>query len=266
MPYLVEAELLENRALPQNNALLFFHAPQIASESLPGQFVMAAPQSQQVVPSPLLKRALAIYSAGDPSPSSLSLLIKVVGEGTARLAVMNPGEKADLIGPLGNGFDLTAAEGKSNLLIVGGVGIASVYLLASELRRRGEQVTLVYGARTAADLIVLDDFRSLGIEAVLCTNDGSTGFRGYVTEGLEDHLRRSPERGLNFYACGPEPMLKAVATLACRLDVPCQVSVEARMACGFGVCLGCSVQTRDAYRLACCDGPVFQASELVWED
>jgi len=263
MPHLVGATLLDNRDLGRNNFLLSFEAVQISAEARPGHFVMAAPESRQVVPSPLLKRALAIYSTGD---SQISVLVKVIGEGTARLASMNPGQRADIIGPLGNGFDLEAGKGRVNMLVAGGVGIASVHLLARELRRRGEDVILLYGGRTAADLVLQDDFRELGVLAFVTTDDGAAGVRGFVTAALQEQLKVYSSESLNMYACGPEPMLREVSRIACSRGIPCQVSVEARMACGFGVCLGCSVRTRASYRLACTHGPVFQASEIVWDE
>jgi dihydroorotate dehydrogenase electron transfer subunit len=231
---------------------------------LPGQFIMAAPKTQQVVPSPLLKRALAVYSVKDGIEAAV--LVKAIGEGTARLALMRPGHRADLIGPLGNGFDLEAGRGTTNLLVAGGVGIASVFLLAEQLTLRGEEVHLLYGGRTAEDLVMLEDFEALGIPAAVATDDGSAGFKGFVTEALREHMKAFRTEELYLYACGPEPMLKAVATLSCTEGIRCQVSVEARMACGFGVCLGCSVNTRQGYRLACSDGPVFEAAELVWDE
>jgi len=262
MPHALQAELIQNRPLPQDNYLLTFRAPEICRETLPGQFVMAAPKTHQVVPSPLLKRALAVYSIHGVD---IAILVKAMGEGTLRLALMQPGQCANLIGPLGNGFDLTAGRGKTNFLVVGGVGIASVYLLAEELRQQGDEVHLLDGARTAADLVMLEDFQSLDLPLFIATDDGSAGFRGFITAGLGDYMRACGSSNLNFYTCGPEPMLRAVSAFACAQGIPCQVSVEARMACGFGVCLGCSVMTRDGYRLACSDGPVFEAGELVWD-
>ncbi len=262
MPHALQAELIQNRWLPQDNYLLTFRAPEISRETLPGQFVMAAPKTHQVVPSPLLKRALAVYSIDG---QDLAILVKAIGEGTLRLGLMQPGQQANLIGPLGNGFDLTAGRAKTNFLIVGGVGIASVYLLAQRLKQQGDEVHLLYGARTAADLVMLEDFRSLDIPLFVATDDGSAGFKGFITAGLGDYLKAFHTSDLNLYTCGPEPMLRAVSVFACAQRIPCQVSVEARMACGFGVCLGCSVLTRDGNRLACSDGPVFEASELVWD-
>jgi len=262
MPHALQAELIQNRRLPHDNCLLTFRAPEIARETLPGQFVMAAPKTHQVVPNPLLKRALAVYSL---DRGYLAVLVKAIGEGTLRLALMQPGHQANLIGPLGNGFDLTAARGKTNYLIVGGVGIASVYLLAQKLKQQGDEVHLLYGARTAADLVMIEDFQAMGLPLFIATDDGSSGFKGFITAGLGDYMKSSGSSNFNFYTCGPEPMLRAVSALACAQGIPCQVSVEARMACGFGVCLGCSVSTHDGNRLACSDGPVFEARELIWD-
>jgi dihydroorotate dehydrogenase electron transfer subunit len=211
---------------------------------------------------------MAIYKVeSDPSEESrLALLIKVVGDGTRRLAGVKLGDAIDLIGPLGNGFDLERAKGKINFLVVGGTGIASVYLLAKHLSRYGESVHLVYGGRNADALVGLDDFRRLEIPIVTVTEDASLGFRGLVTDGFLYYLDRFPVSQANIYTCGPNPMMQTVTEIAARHRIPCQISVESKMACGFGVCLGCTVKTTGSYRLACTDGPVFDASEFVWEN
>lgn len=268
MLHCVEAEVVENEQLGGPNHLLTFRSFDIASQSRPGQFLMVSPTSSQVVPSPLLKRPLAVYSVSSErgTTSLFALLIKIVGEGTARLAFLKVGQTANLIGPLGNGFDVDAAAGRTAFLIAGGVGIASCYLLAKELRKRGNEVHLLYGGRTSQDLILVEDFLDLGVELFLTTDDGSMGYPGRVSTGLEDYMQDYDAGELYFYACGPEPMLQAVAGVAANSGIPCQISVEARMACGFGVCLGCTVKTSHGHRLACTDGPVFMASEFVWEE
>ncbi len=268
MLHCVEAELIKNDRLSGPNYLLTFRSSDIASQTRPGQFLMAAPTTSQIVPNPLLKRALAIYSVSSErgTLSLFTLLIKTIGEGTARLSSLKVGETANMIGPLGNGFDVGAAAGRTAFLIAGGVGIASCYLLAKELRKRGHEVHLLYGGRTAEDLILLEDFLDLGVELFLTTDDGSVGYPGRVSGGLEEYMQDYDPETLYFYACGPEPMLQAVAGMAGSSGVPCQISVEARMACGFGVCLGCTVKTTGGHRLACTDGPVFKASEFIWEE
>jgi dihydroorotate dehydrogenase electron transfer subunit len=248
-------------------SILHVEASPIANAASPGQFVMAAPHVGDSLPTPLLKRALAIYQVSSPAdgPAEMTLLLKVVGEGTRRLSLVRPGEELDLVGPLGVGFDLARAAGRINLIVAGGTGIASVYLLAERLVRSGEEVRLIYGGRTREDLVGLDDFHRLQVEVIPATEDGSLGHPGLVTGALGACLSELPARLVNLYACGPNRMMQVVTELALPLGIPCQVSVEMKMACGFGVCLGCTVKTRTGYRLACTHGPVFDAEGFVWE-
>ncbi len=259
---------MENLRFPQHNYIVAVRAPEIAERTLPGQFVMAAEVGEQTLPYPLLKRALAVYSVWkeEGRKSVITLLLKAIGDGTRRLAALQPGDSVSLIGPLGNGFDSSSAHGKISFLVAGGVGIASVYLLAEDLKQKGQEVHLIYGGRTDQDLVGLKDFQDLNIAVFLTTNDGSAGFKGLITDGLKAYLQKFPSQDLMFYTCGPNAMMKAVSELAAASGIPCQVSVEAKMACGFGVCLGCSVKTIHSYRLACCYGPVFRAEEIVWEE
>ncbi len=268
MAHLLKAQVIENLRLPRRNYLLAVRAPEIAQATLPGQFVMAAKLEEHPLPYPLLKRALAVYSIRKEKGRKgvITLLLKVVGQGTRRLASLLPNDSLSLIGPLGNGFDLTLATGTAHVLIAGGIGIASMYLLAEQLTKRREQVRLIYGGRTAEDLVGLEDFQRLGIPVFVTTDDGSRGFKGLITQGLEEQLQHFSKDRMSFFCCGSNTMMQAVSAFATRYTIPCQVSVEARMACGFGVCLGCSVKTINSYRLACRDGPVFNSSEFLWEE
>jgi dihydroorotate dehydrogenase electron transfer subunit len=268
MTYVLEAPVLANRRLEGHSYLLSIRAPEIAEKVQPGQFIMAAEVTSQSLPYPLLKRALAVYSVLEEEGrrNILTMLLKVVGTGTRRLATLEPGDSVSLIGPLGNGFDQDLARGKISVIIAGGVGIASFYLLAQHLLAQGEEVHLVYGGRTAKDLAVLEDFQRLRLPIFVTTEDGSLGFQGMITCGLEKYLQPLPKERLVFYTCGPNPMMKAVSQLAIGAGIPCQISVEARMACGFGVCLGCTVKTAHSYKLACRNGPIFNASDFVWEE
>ncbi|UCF38509.1 MAG: dihydroorotate dehydrogenase electron transfer subunit [Acidobacteriota bacterium] len=265
--YSVEAVILESRKFAHGSCILKLRAPLIAREATPGQFLMAAQAEESAIPSPLLKRALAIFTVEteEKDQSLITLLIKTVGRGTRKLVELQPGQTLNLIGPLGNGFDLTRANGKITLLVVGGTGIASVQLLASALARRGEEVELIYGGRSAEDLVGLAEFEHLGIPITTSTEDGSQGVKGLVTEALLQRIEQLPVEHLNLYTCGPNPMMEAVGTIAEQHRIPCQISVEVKMGCGFGVCLGCTVKTSEGYRLACTHGPVFDASEFVWE-
>ena len=268
MVHTLEAPVIKNLRLPKHNYLLLIRAPEIAREVLPGQFVMAAAVEDESLHYPLLKRALAVYSVRREAnrDSIITLLLKVIGVGTRHLASLQPGDTINLIGPLGKSFDVSRAEGKINLLVAGGIGIASFYLLAERLLEKGEEVHLIYGGRSAEDLVGLDDFRRLDLPVATTTEAGDLGTKGLVTEVLKTHLERFQNDHLVIYTCGPNRMMQAVSGLANGLNIPCQISIEAKMACGFGVCLGCSVKTTHSYRLACKEGPVFEASEFVWEE
>lgn len=268
MTYVVEAPVVEKLAFPGRHYLLAIEVPEIAEKILPGQFVMAGEATTDTIPSPLLKRALAVYSLRELGgrKSIITLLLKIVGGGTRQLASLEPGDPVSLIGPLGNGFDLSAARGRANFLLAGGIGIASFYLLAEQLTKSGEEVHLVFGGRSASNLVGLEDFQQLQIPVFVTTEDGSLGFKGLITDGLRQYLKGLARERLMFFTCGPNSMMQAVSAMARRLNIPCQLSVEARMACGFGVCLGCSVKTISSYRLTCRQGPVFDANEIVWEE
>lgn len=201
---------------------------------------------------PLLRRPLSIH---DCRGDILSLLIRSAGRGTARLTKLGPDDSLDLFGPLGRGFpDPTGPA----LIIGGGIGIAPLLFLA---RSRSVQSTAVrLGAPTADQLLAVTDFQALGLEPGLFTDDGSAGTKGLVTTGLEDELARTKATVL---ACGPEPMLRAVAGAADRAGAAAYLSLEARMACGVGACLGCVVEAADGSRpRVCADGPVFEAGRI----
>jgi dihydroorotate dehydrogenase electron transfer subunit len=167
-----------------------------------------------------------------------------------------------MVGPLGTPFELPAPGGRA-ILVGGGTGIASLYELAAQARVRGP-VAVLLGARRAGDLMGGTDFESLGIELEVATEDGSRGRRGLVTELLEDALRDARGPAL-IYACGPTPMMRRAAEIAAARGVPCRVSLENRMACGFGVCLGCAVPRADGtIALVCRDGPIFDAAAVGW--
>ena len=262
----IEGKVRARESLGRDNFLLTVDAPAMAPLILPGQFVMAAAGEPYSQPFPLLRRAMALFSIEGSNRDLVTLLLKIVGDGTRKLAGMKEGDSIHLVGPLGCGFDCELARGRRALIVAGGIGIASVYLLAEQLVRQGTDVHLIYGGRTAADLVCLDYFEALPISLLLTTEDGSRGLAGRVTGSLAKYLPGlSPENNV-VYACGPNPMMKAVSSQVVHLGVPCQVSVETKMACGFGVCLGCSVKVQDRYCLACTHGPVFEAAGFQWEE
>ena len=194
-------------------------------------------------------------SVSDWSDDSLTLIYKTVGKGTEQMSRMLPGESLNILTGLGNGYTLSRA-GDHPLLIGGGVGVPPLYGLAKSLRKQGKPVTAVLGFNTGADVFAETDFRDLGCNTILATADGSLGWKGFVTDVL-------PEKYSYYYACGPLPMLKAVYR-ACLSDG--EFSLEERMGCGFGACMGCSIQTHSGPRRVCREGPVFRKEELPWND
>jgi len=240
---------------------LTLRAPEIAANARPGQFVMV-----QTSPGydPLLRRPLSIHQT--IGHDQVQLLYKVVGKGTRLLATMTAGQQLNLTGPLGHGFELAAS--KAICLVGGGMGIAPLYFLAREILRNTcpPKCVVLLGARTAAELGPLPgNFMDLGVTTHLATDDGSLGHHGFVAELLLQHL--DPELKWTVCACGPHPMMKAVAGQCRKQGWECQVSLEATMACGIGACLGCAVPQAELsgpYLHVCKDGPVFKAEEVAW--
>ncbi len=236
--------------------------------SAPGQFAMLSPGPLGAAErfDPLLPRPMAVYRARpEAGGAELEILYKVSGRGTRLLAGTQAGEKVRVVGPLGVGFPLPEA-GQRALLVGGGTGIASLYELAAAARSRGPVVVLL-GARAAGDLMGREDFVALGIELRIATEDGSEGWSGRVTELLEHALAEPGADGDLVYACGPTPMMRRAAEVAVALGRRCIVSLENRMACGFGVCLGCAVpRPEGGFALVCRDGPVLDAAAVRWEE
>jgi dihydroorotate dehydrogenase electron transfer subunit len=202
---------------------------------------------------------MAIYrDRGD----AVEILYKVSGRGTQLLAEARPGARVRMVGPLGTPFPLPAA-GQASWLVGGGTGIASLYELAAQARERGP-VHVLLGARSAGDLMGADDFAALGVDLRVATEDGSRGERGVATALLESALAGGGRDGA-VYACGPTPMMRRAAEIAAARGRACLVSLENRMACGFGVCLGCAVPRADGtIALVCRDGPVFAGDAVGW--
>jgi dihydroorotate dehydrogenase electron transfer subunit len=268
MPQDLPAAVARNLDLGHGHFLLEFFAPQAAAEMVPGQFFMIGIPGAEV----LLRRPFSVCGLpgtfADAPEGSVQVLYKVVGRGTALLSSLRPGAPLTALGPLGRGFDLEVASGVRPLLVAGGIGSAPFPALAAGLAARGTRPALVYGARSAGDLPLLDWFRERCDAVTVATEDGSLGRRGLVTEPLEDLLAGAG--ATRIYGCGPSPMLRAVAAIARSRGIPCEVSLEAHMACGFGVCLGCVVAThaggggKPVYERVCVEGPVMPAERIAW--
>ncbi|MBX7219538.1 MAG: dihydroorotate dehydrogenase electron transfer subunit [Blastocatellia bacterium] len=244
----------------------------------PGQFGMLRP-NQSV--EPLLRRAMAVYTVKPtPAGTELEFIYQVLGRGTAAIQRLVPGQLVDCLVPLGKSYDESPVlvGDREAVLVAGGVGAASLYLLAESLRRQSVSVRLFLGGRSAIDLIGLEDFAALGCKVHLATNDGSRGVAGFVTEPLlrylVDHTSEVHAGKFVVYTCGPTPMMKRVAEICEEARVLAYASLEERMACGFGVCVGCVAEVHcgpseagepetDFHRV-CIEGPVFRCDQLVW--
>ena len=276
-----EVVIVENVRLARDTYRVRFECPTIAGRIVPGQFLMLRTAGTN---DPLLGRPLALYDTvldDGGRPTGIDVAYLVVGKMTSRLAEMRPGARLQTWGPLGNGFAPHDAE--HLVMVAGGIGQTPFLALGREAARlrtyggraapRVPKITLCYGARSAEYLAGVEDFRALGIDVRLSTDDGSAGSRGFVTERLREVLDEhaaggNDPRSMRIVCCGPEPMMAAVARAAAERDVPCLLSLETPMACGIGICFSCVTKVRDAaggwdYRRTCVEGPVFDACELV---
>lgn len=233
--------------------------PELAQIARPGQFVMVKVPGPR---SPLLRRPFSVHNrlTEEDQVSGFELLYKVVGEGTAAMSEMGTGDLIDILGPLGNGFS-NAADVQDVFIVGGGIGVASLYYLVRDLAEKGVINLIVFlGGCSANDILCREEIEALGAEVRVTTEDCSLGEEGFVTLLVEKALES--EMPDIIYGCGPQAMLKKLGDVAASFNVPCQVSLETVMACGFGVCLGCAVEKTDntgTYFHACTDGPVFDS-------
>lgn len=261
--------VLENKKIKSIYFLLDIDCPPIADKAKPGQFIMLRTSNDN---HPLLRRPFSIYksySTRHPSKRKrghLSILYKLVGQGTQKMSTFKKGQAVDLIGPLGNGFTLPPLPSSDpTILIGGGVGMASLSALEEGLRPRKSYVFI--GGKTRDDILCEDDFPDS--EMFIATEDGSRGKKGTVVDLFRSNLKRFDSDTPHYvYLCGPEGMLKALAKMITPTKWVSEASLEARMGCGFGACWGCVVKTKDTqtiYHRVCKEGPVFPLSEIIWE-
>lgn len=262
--------VLRNIDLGRGNYLLEFESRAVADAMHPAQFFMIGVPGSDV----LLRRPFSVCGLpgtfADGRPGAIQVLYRVYGRGTRLLASLGAGAMIQVLGPLGRGFKEPARPDAKIVLVAGGIGSAPFPAFLAQLARSGRKASMIYGARSADELPLLDWFRERCEDVTVTTDDGSAGLRGVVTLPLGELLRGAPRPGLHLYACGPTPMLKAVAAMAQSADVACDLALEAPMACGFGVCLGCVVPTRDApdgpvtFERVCLEGPVMPSSRVAW--
>ena len=308
MSQLTEGVIISNLEVAPDCYRMEIRAGAVAEAARPGQFVhVRCLESLE----PLLRRPLSICSAGRRE-ERVTLLYRVAGRGTGLLARKRPGEALSLLGPLGRGFTLPGEETRRAVpgaspnispgplepvaAVGGGIGVAPLFFLLEELARRDCRVIVYIGAASAGQLLLVNEIRALGHDVQISTDDGSDGFRGFITDLFEEDLKQRPggqrsivgKSGANktgkcnmkpgpdsrplpgfVYACGPVPMMRRVSGLASACGISCEVSLEERMGCGVGACLSCACKIQDRegavrYRRVCIDGPVFPAEEVVW--
>lgn len=279
------AAVLENVAIARDTYRIRLDVPELARSIIPGQFVMIRPGAEGSE-DPLLGRPFALYDVvtdDSGTPHAVDIVYLVLGRGTSALARRRPGERVSVWGPLGNGFGPPPAG--PAVFVAGGIGQTPFLALGRSwlgkmsygvAADRGltppgavaSSVTLLYGVRTADYLAGLDDFRRSGIEVDIATDDGSAGHHGFVTDRLSQRLEGG-ERPAHVVGCGPPAMLAALARLVKRYGIPCDVSLENHMACGFGACFSCVAPIRQPdgsmdLRRVCVEGPVFEADSVDW--
>jgi dihydroorotate dehydrogenase electron transfer subunit len=249
-------DIISNEELSPGRFLLGAHAPEIAEAALPGQYVMVRCGEGWEMP---LRRPLSVHRV--TSDGRLALLFAVVGRGTEWIAQRMEGDPLDLLGPLGNGFELRP-DARNLLLVAGGIGIAPLVALAEYAVERERTVTLLIGDRTSA-CVYPGRLLPGGVSTVVATEDGSAGERGMATDLLPGLAREADQ----VFACGPLPMYRSMAGMQGEGGGrSTQVLLEVVLGCGVGACLGCTVQTRQGQRLVCRDGPVFELGDILWDE
>lgn len=259
--------------LKDKHLLLELIVPQSFKAARPGQFLHIRIGD---FCDPLLRRPLSIHDVEEDGPKKqwvCRIAYEIVGKGTMLLAEKKPLASIDALGPLGNGFDLKKLKQDEQVyLVAGGMGIAPLFFLARKIKEAQNQgsknrILVLIGGRDKDHVLREKEFKDLGCEVRVATDDGSKGFKGKVTELLEEVLReREVHEPGALFACGPKPMLAVVAGIAQRAGLPAQVSLEEFMGCGLGACLGCVIRTTSGFKRICHDGPVFDAQEIIWEE
>lgn len=247
--------ICEKHAIARETYSFTINCPEVAQAAQPGQFVHIR------VNGFTLRRPISICGI-DKEAGTLRIVFEVRGEGTAEIAKLNKGDLIDMLAPLGHGFTVNF-DFKRVVLIGGGIGTPPMLPLA---KLYGEKAAMISGFRSASAVILQDDFKRTGAETILCTDDGSLGIHGFVTQPFEELTKG--ERIDAVYACGPMPMLRGIANICKENGIFCEISLEERMACGIGACLGCACRTvrndEEYFAHVCKDGPVFNAEEVLW--
>jgi dihydroorotate dehydrogenase electron transfer subunit len=268
MRYQLDVPIVSHEQLAEYEYELTMHAPEIAAEAQPGQFLQVLYDQTY---NPFTRRPFSVYRV-DRERGTFSIVYLARGVFTQGLRGKQAGQRLSVVGPLGNAFTPAPEPDATHLLVGGGVGAPPLYFLAERMQaeRAPGRVIVINGARTKELLVGIHEFESLDVELHFTTDDGSFGTPGVVTDALT-HLLAGANNP-HVYTCGPTGMLRAVGDLCLAQGVPCQVSVETMMPCGLGVCMGCVVKIREAsektgfaYKRSCYEGPVFPAADILWE-
>lgn len=251
--YILNFKILTNQALNYNHNLLELECNEPLPAMVPGQFAEVRVDGSV---NTYLRRPFSIHRV-NPERNSIHLLIKSVGEGSLTLANLKAKATVNIMLPLGNGFPIE--ENGDVLLVGGGCGVAPLWFLADQLKKKGNEISMLIGGRSAKDILLADEYAEFG-KVYISTEDGSRGEPGMVT--VHSILKQDKLPFTAIYCCGPDGMMKAVSHIAEKQGIPCLVSLENTMACGIGACLCCVVDTKQGNRCVCTDGPVFSSLEL----
>jgi dihydroorotate dehydrogenase electron transfer subunit len=260
---IVNAKITSKTQLSAEHFQIRLSCPYIAQNIVPGQFIQV--RLSKLSSDPLLCRPFAVYRIdGD----FIDILFKLVGKGTRLLSEKFVGDELEITGPLGNGFPIDDSFNTA-LLVAGGMGIAALRLLVEKLERK---IIILLGACSEDMLLGIDDLVASGVSVLTATEDGSCGYRGMVSQLLEHVISEGKHNAddCRIYSCGPMPMMKAIAEIAIKHNIRAYISLEEKMACGLGACLGCACEVRSSdgkihYKMVCADGPVFDVQEIVWK-
>ncbi len=245
-------EVIDNREITDRVFILRLRLTESVLKPEPGQFYLLRPDTGY---DPLLGRP---FSAFRWNSDWIEFLIRKTGRGTALLSKFRPGDHIRLLGPLGRTFPSPSPH-KTPVLLAGGIGMASVYSLL--LNRKGDYI-FIYGAKSAPELLLTEDIKPLVRELYLCTDDGSMGFQGNVIEFFKKFVKEAPSHSIVVYACGPREMTEPLMKLLRTYNIEGYISLEERMACGLGACMGCAKHTKRGMKRVCMEGPVFNIEEL----
>ena len=264
-------EILRNEEIQEDCFLMKMKVASSFHDPFPGQFVMIRIAGLN---DPFLSRPISIYSfSRGKNYCSIELLYRVVGNGTQILAGLIKGSQVEINGPLGNGFEIYDVK-KNIVFIAGGIGIAPLSLLIENLCRRSDcspsAMTVYLGFQGSSAVVGLDKLQKLCCDITVCTDDGTLGAKGFVTQVFQKDVKKFSPDNTSIYACGPKEMIKSLAKILNKSKFSCQVSLEERMACGTGACMGCVVAVKDkkgvfGYKRVCADGPVFDLQNIIWE-